>query len=374
MPDDAVAIARIMRKHGVVRMRTGRYSDALRWYTRGLKRLDGKRAEQVHRERADLHLAYAGIRFRQGRYRECVDRCKRALTRARRIEYQRGMGHAYFLMAHALFFLGEPTAEYSDSALAIFEDLGDHVRQADVWNDKGIEAYYRGDWDEALVAYQRSREQRERAGDVVGAATAENNIAEILSDQGRHDEAAKLFEPAEETFAAAGYRLGVAVVEGNRARLAARHGLHDVAAARYETALDLLREIKADAFILEMKLRRIENLVFGGRAAEALAEIEELAPGIKATSDTKLSRAALERLRGSARTQLGDLEDARRHFEESLDLARSAGSDFETCMTLGALAELDAVTGESGGAAEECEKLTAKLGIVAMPRFAVVRA
>ncbi len=367
--DDPVAVARIMRKHGVVRMRTGRYSEALRWYTRGLGRIERKRTERAHRERADLHLAYAGIRFRQGRYRDCVERCERALKRAQRIDYRRGMGHAYFLMAHALFFLGERTEEYSDRALHIFEALGDHVRQADVWNDRGIEAYYRGDWDEALVGYEESRTQRERAGDVVGAATAQNNIAEILSDQGRYDDASELFAVAEETFDAAGYRLGVAVIEGNRGRLAARRGLHDEAESRYSVALRLMQEIKADAFVTETQLRRVENLVLAGRAEPAMAEIDSLQRDLRSSPGSALARAAVRRLRGAAQAQLGIYDEAATDLEVSLQLAQDGESDFEACLTLSVMCELESIGGRDLGAKAMCDKLKGKLGIVDVPRF-----
>ena len=61
-------------------------------------------------------------------------------------------------------------------------------------NNLGVHAYYEGRWDEALDYYRRSRDARQRGGDVTGAAVQTNNEAEILSDQGHLDEAQELFE------------------------------------------------------------------------------------------------------------------------------------------------------------------------------------
>ena len=58
------------------------------------------------------------------------------------------------------------------------------------------------------------------SGDVVGTATEENNIAEIMSDQGRFPEARKLLESARATWASAGYRVGAALATGGLDKLA----------------------------------------------------------------------------------------------------------------------------------------------------------
>ena len=72
----------------------------------------------------------------------------------------------------------------------VFEELDDHVGQANVLNNQGVKAYFKGEWDRALQFYRRSEKARERAGDIIGAATALNNIAEILVAQGDLDGAA----------------------------------------------------------------------------------------------------------------------------------------------------------------------------------------
>ena len=77
--------------------------------------------------------------------------------------------------------MGSPErAAFRGLALPIFEELGDLKRQATVLNNLGIEAYYDGDWANALEVYERSRALFERIGDVASVAMARNNIGEIL--------------------------------------------------------------------------------------------------------------------------------------------------------------------------------------------------
>ena len=103
-------------------------------------------------------------------------------------------------------------------------------------NNLGIEAYFEGRWDDALDLYRRSRDAKQRAGDIANAATQSNNEAEILSDQGRLDEAEALLRDALRVWSAAGYQIGVALATSNLGRAAARAGRHDEALALLEEA------------------------------------------------------------------------------------------------------------------------------------------
>ena len=103
------------------------------------------------------------------------------------------LAHALFHRRHGPFLAGTARGDEAEQALAVYEEIGDHIGQGHVLNNMGVDAYYRGQWDAALDLYRRSEKARERAGDVVGAAAEGNNIGEILSDQGRFEEAAELF-------------------------------------------------------------------------------------------------------------------------------------------------------------------------------------
>ena len=105
---------RLLRKEGVVRERLGQYTQALRWYGRGLR--DDGRAEA--RELNQLQLAYAGVRFRQGRYADCVHWCSTVIPRAEAADDRASLAHAYYLLDHSYTMLGSPDAgQYRERAL-----------------------------------------------------------------------------------------------------------------------------------------------------------------------------------------------------------------------------------------------------------------
>jgi class 3 adenylate cyclase/tetratricopeptide (TPR) repeat protein len=365
----------LLLREGVIRERTGHYAEALRWYSRGLaaaEELADAKARRSHRLK--LTLAYAGVRLRQGLFSDCTRRCRAALEDAQDAGDLRSLAHAYYLMHLAYTELGSPEREaFRGLALPIYEELGDLLGQANVLNNLGIDAYYEGRWDEALDLYRRSREARERIGDVVGAATITNNIGEIESDQGYLEQAEAAFREAYDVCKAAGYPLICHVATSNLGRLAARAGRVDEAEAVLREALAGFEEIRAASFVLETEARLAERALYAGEHAAAFTQATDaLARTLGAEAIAHL-RAQLERVRGGALLQGGDLAGARECLEESLRIAREANVEYEAALTL----ELLAALARREGAAEavddhvgESRVILARLGVVRTPKFA----
>jgi tetratricopeptide (TPR) repeat protein len=359
-------------KEGTIREKLGQYSEALRWYTRGLAAAEGL-SDPVERSehRTKITLAYAGVRLRQGLFGDCIRRCRQALQDATSCDDLRSTAHAYYLMHLAYTELGSPEREaFRGLALPIYEELGDLLGQANVLNNLGIDAYYEGRWDEALDLYRRSREARERIGDVVGAATITNNIGEIESDQGHLDEAEAAFRQAYDVCLAAGYPLICHVATSNLGRLAARAGRLDEAETSLRDALAGFEEIRAAGFVLETEARLAERELLAGNHEEAFAKATEtLARTLGAEAVAHL-RTQLERVRGAALLAAGDLAGARECLDESLRIARSVGVDYEAALTLDLLAALERAEGSEDGAdveAAESREILDRLGVVDAP-------
>ncbi len=371
--NDPAAAPRLLLKEGVIRERSAQYTQALRWYSRGLRGLDAVELSECRKaNRVQLALAYAGVRFRQGRYSECVRWCHEILPDAEAIGARASLAHAYYLLAHAYFFLGSPEKErYRALALPIYEELGDLVGQANVLNDLGVEAYHEGKWDESLALYQRSKDARERAGDVVQAAFATNNVGEILSDQGRLAEAEALFREALRVFRTARYPLGVAQATSNLGRAAARGGRRDEASSLLEEALCGFREIGAKSFVLETEARIAENLVFGRHHAAALRRATDTLQRAAEMGGTTVLQAMLQRLRGLALLQADDPGGAQRCLDDSLCLSRSVGAEYEAALTLEALAHLAPITrrASSSDYVAEARSILQRLGVVSAPQI-----
>jgi tetratricopeptide (TPR) repeat protein len=356
-PAEGAEQPRLLWKEGVLRERRGKYSDALRWYGRGLKALDGDDSRQALELRAELELAYAGAKHRQGRFADAVDWASRAAEHAEAAGLRSQLAHAYQLLQIAHARLGDKDRSFRAKALPIYEELGDLIGQARVLNDLGVEAYFEGRWDEASACYRRCRDVSERGGDVVVAATARNNEAEILSDQGRLDDARVLLEEALRVWRAAGYRVGIALATSNLGRLAARCGSFEEAHSLFDAALAQFEELGADALLAETRARVAECLVLEGRHKEATALVASL---LDNGAGSQL--AVLERLAGYAIVQSrAPFARAKAHFDASAEAARAADAPYELALTLRAVAETG---GEDSG---ESAAIFERLGVVSTP-------
>ncbi len=368
-PDDPLVRARLMRKEGMLRMRLGKYPVALRWFSRGLGLLTGT-GRRVQAIRAELELAYAGTRFRQGKYTECVTWCRRGVRHAQQAAHKRELAHGYHLLSHAYRFLGQaPDEDYSARALEIFTELGDYVGQADVWNNIGVERYFAGRWTEAMEAWTRARRARETAGDVVGAAIQENNVAEILSDQGRYEDAELLFREVIRVSRAAKFSIAEWVATKNLGRLASRLGRTDEASQLLHDALEALEDLGSGGHVVEAELQIAENHLMAGQPDEAVALANVVADRLKGQDGADQVLAAVSRIRGHAALQHGRLDEAKAAFDESATAAAAAGAEYEAALTHHALSTWARLAGEEDEWGPLAQRTFDRLEVVATIDF-----
>ena len=178
---------------------------------KGLAVLDATEGTAADRERAELCAWYAAMRQAQGRHREAIEWCERAIELACSSRNLVGEAHASFILDWALVSIGRfDLATHSERALEIYKELGDLNGEAVVLSNLGAFAYFQGRWDEAVTLYERGREARLRTGNEVDAAMCTGNIAEVLADQGHYDTAEKYLQETFRVCRAAGYRSGAA--------------------------------------------------------------------------------------------------------------------------------------------------------------------
>jgi class 3 adenylate cyclase/tetratricopeptide (TPR) repeat protein len=364
VPNDGEAQGRLLVKEGVLRERSGEYEEALAWYDDALRKLTGfdLKSDVQAKLCAQLQLAYAGVRFRQGQFADAIDWAERAAENAEAADDRRELAHAYYLQDGAHTRLGQPDEGLSERALLIYEEIGDLIGQANVHNNLGVDAYFAGKWKESLEEYERSGELSRQAGDVVSGARATNNAAEILSDQGRLEEAEEHFEESLRAWRAARYPIGVALATSNLGRVAARAGRFEDAHSLFEEARAGFRRIGAEAFASETNARISECLVLEGRYKEAADLATETLANVE---DSSVVAASLERLLGYAAVQArkpGD--EAHAHLDRSLELGRSLEAQYEVALTLKAIADVDKGAGDERG---EGERILEALGVLSVP-------
>jgi tetratricopeptide (TPR) repeat protein len=366
---DRFATARLLMKEGILREHSGRYPEALRWYSRALA-ID-RDGEPVP-ERAELMIAYGGVRFRQGRYRAAIEWCERAVDHAEAVGDRSGLAHAYYLLHVLHMSIGSPErARYRSLALPIYEELGDLLRQGYVLNNLGMDAYNEGDWEAAIRLYERSREALLRAGAWVEAADADNNIAEILSDQGHLEEAERLVRVTAVTHRAAEYPMGVAFSIQHLGRIAARAGRRDEAREVLGDALARWKAIGDDAHVIETEAKLAEAQLLEGDGEGALPLLESALARAERLEVIPWLLALLTRLHAFALAQTGSRDAALPEVERSIAIARDAGARYELALSLGALVRLDPGRADAAALAAENAALLTDLGVVAIATIPV---
>jgi tetratricopeptide (TPR) repeat protein len=367
--DDRLRTVTLCGKEGWLRERSGSFTNALQWYARGLRHL-GAPGEDVEgrREHAHLVLSYGAARLRQGRYRECVPYLEQAVEEATAVSDQATLAHAYYLLDWAHTDLGHGhVGGYRDSALRIYEELGDLTGQANTLNNLGVGAYYEGRWQAALDFYERSRDARRASGDVVQLGEASNNIGEILSDQGHLETAEVLFRDSLRLWRGARFPIGTGLATSNLGRVRLRTGDLTEAGALFASAREVLTGIGAKRLVLETDAREAERLVALSSPVEALAVVELAQVQATQLGGIPVLAAMLDRIAGYAFLQMGDLATASDRLHVSLDGARVAGASFELALSLTALVRLYGVTGaDPTSELEEASVIFRQLGVVAV--------
>jgi len=356
----------LMGREGQLREWAGRYAEALDWYARGLTAADAlEDAEARLRHRLDLGIGYAQTLFRQGEFRECIERCQAVVAEALPVGDTKTLAPAYQLLHVVHTFLGSPErGAFRGLALPLYEELGDLSGQASTLMNLGIEAYYAGDWTKAVDLYEQSRRLRERIGDVVSVAMANNNIGEILSDQGRLDEAREVLEAVVRSAEEVGQRLLASVARSNIGFVEARAGNRDDAAATLGEAAASLEELQATSFVLETRVRQAEAATLAGSAETALALADEVLADAGDAAEMLPLQSTAHRLRGAALALAGDLDGAGAALDRSIAVAREGNATFQLALALDLLALVD---GDRDAASESAE-LLARLGVVSVAR------
>jgi class 3 adenylate cyclase/tetratricopeptide (TPR) repeat protein len=363
---------RLLRKEGVICERQGKYSQALRWYGRGLKAVSAHVDDRrVRREEGDLAAAYAGVRFRQGKLWESIRWAHRAEAIAQDLEDTRLLAHSSYLLMTVYGVLRRPEVEdYRNIALPLFEQLGDLTYQGNALNNLGVDAKDAGKWAEALDLYQRSLEVRKQSGDEVGAAFTTHNIGEILSDQGRFDEAEELFNTAQRAWRRAGYQMGIALGASYLGRTAARRGDFERARTLLADGVRRFEELGASHFVLEAKVFMLECEVLAGNGRAAIAAAGPIFELARAVGDP-LIEAMLLRSQAWAHFVDGDHAEAETLIARCIEIVGEIGSDYEMALALVMRGKIKDATGRDRHEDHDrARQLLEELGVVQLPRIA----
>jgi tetratricopeptide (TPR) repeat protein len=227
---------------------------------------------------------------------------------------------------------------------------------ARVLNNLGIEAYFESRWVEASEFYLEALDVAQGTGDVVLAATAAINSAEILSDQGEWSQATALLAGAQRNYTAVGYTPGVAASMLFAGVASCRDGRYADAESSFTTARGLLRRLKMVDLLDELDARELElELLRGnGSVARCLELADRFGPDHQCTPRVR-------RLLGLAQHLAGETEEAVSTLLQVVGMT-PAGS-FEQSQTFLALAWVAPDAPDADSWRAEAQRVSDSLGI-----------
>ncbi|HEY6584810.1 MAG TPA: tetratricopeptide repeat protein [Gaiellaceae bacterium] len=347
--------------------REGRYDEAVEAFAEARELLEGEEEDAIKLELlATIEIGLASVAYRRAVYPDAIAHATAAGDLAERAGLSDLLSHALLVAGLAQTDLGQADAvSLFDRSIAISEEHGLHRIRGSALNNLGIHYYTQGRWDEAIECYRASREAKLHAGDPLGAAVQENNVAEVLSDQGRLDETEALFRNLVRVSRAARFPIGAAIGTSNLGRLAARDGRFADAHQLLDEAADAFAAIDAGRYVNETLARQVECLVFEGRYSEALELALALVEAARETPFGGLE-AMVERTIGLALHQARKPEEGNPHLQESLRIARDLRTVYEEALTLRALADTRAPDADALRA--ESDAIFERLGVVSVPK------
>jgi tetratricopeptide (TPR) repeat protein len=186
---------------------------------------------------------------------------------------------------------------------------------------------------DAVADFRASSERYQRAGDVLGAAVVDNNLAEILTLQSHLDEAEELLIRARRLLQAANYPLGTLAASSGLSRIASWRGATSEALELQSEALSGFRELGADDYVVDSLVRLVEIHVTAGDAVSALDAADHAAKALAKLGPIPVVPATLARLTARALLLAGRTAEARNSFQAARSLAEADGFIYEVALS-----------------------------------------
>jgi len=364
--------AHLALKQCRVEQRRGHYTNALRRASLGLHAVSGTVGTEAGAVRARLQVLYAFCRVSQGRYADARRWAERALTEAEAANELLAQAQAHGVLHLVELWSGGPRSEqqeqHGETALRIYEKLGDLSGQAHMLNNLATREFYAGHWSDALPMFARAAESFRRVGDAPNAANADYNRADGLVKQGRSDEALPLLENTLRVARAVGDDDLVALVRKEMGRAQSRAGDPRAGLTFLVEARNELIRLRERHEVVDADIASAEAHLLAGQPEEALALIREaLAEAASIKAATLLPSAY--RVQAAALLAVGDITQARRALAEGLRQSSSPDAAYERGFLLAMAARIARQDDdpEADRLAEQTREALELLGVVRVP-------
>jgi tetratricopeptide (TPR) repeat protein len=246
-------------------------------------------------------------------------------------EQPRPLAAVTVALADALFFFAQARGYWRDweelnqLAIRVSRQLGDRTAESRALSDLAG-AYYRfGRLEEAIEHLEQALRIHRDLGDLAGESAVLGNLTIAYHESGRLEEAIASCERGRMICRQTGYRYGEAIHVNTLGRVYQAQGRLDDAIDALRMALEIFEDL-GDAYGQGNSLANLgEAYRLAGRAAEAVEFCERGLARFREVGDRSYEAEALARL-GSALDALGDHEQARLRWRESLDIFSAIGA------------------------------------------------
>jgi tetratricopeptide (TPR) repeat protein len=319
--------------------------------------------------RAQLQVRYAFCRVQQGRYADARRWAERGLAEAEAAHELKAQAKAHQVL-HAVEGLsgGSKRKLHGETALRIFEQLGDLTEQAHMLNNMALQRSDEGRWPDALLMFARAAETHRRLGDAAKAADSDYNRAEVLVRQGRSNEALPLLQNSLRVARAVGDEDLVALVRKEMGRAQSRAG--DVAAGLIllEEARAELTRLREPQEVVDADIASAEAHLLAGRPKQALVLIEGAVTEAASIHAATLLPSAY-RVQAAALLAMGEVARARAALAQGLRQSSSPEVAHERGFLLAVAARIARQNDDPDAEllAEQAREALELLGVVRVP-------
>ena len=369
----APATAGLMLKLAKVAQRQGRYRLALRRLSLGLNELGAHDDPASMGPRARLLARRAVVLMSQGRYGIAQRAATEAIDAATRAGEADALAQAHLVLHGVHVFSGTPDRErHGETALHLFEELGDLSGQAHALNNLAMRRLLQGQWTESGEMFARAADMFQRVGDAANEANASYNQADLLNRQGRYAEAAARLGRVLHVARAVGDEELVGLVLREQGRALSRDGRPE-GLALLEQARTVFADLGEPHEVTDTDIAIAEAHLMSGRPTEALSAATE-AVEVAGTIGAATLLPSAYRVSAAALMELADLAEAEQALSEGLRLGSSPDLAHERGFLLvvaARLAELragpDTPSPDGDDLRSEAREALTSLGVVRAP-------
>jgi tetratricopeptide (TPR) repeat protein len=277
-----------------------------------------------------------------GDFEHSVNVARESLRLYEQDKHQRGVSLALNVIGYGLASRGDLSGarEAYKTSLAIARELGSEGGVAQGLESIASIVRRQGDFDQALRLQEEALEIRRKAGNKSGLATSLTHMASLLQEQGKLGEARRWADEALALRQELKQRRGVGLAMNLLAPIFRKQGELAQAETMSRESARLLDEVRDRRGAIEARLNLAQVLCDREKKAESRETFEQVLKEAKTAGYHSLVASALFGL-GKLAIYEHNLEEARKHLEESFRIRKELGERSRESLTRIAIAELD---------------------------------